>query len=122
MLNDSLRVSASKFLFLRALFCLDTDPRESPQQELRIPASIAQPNDTVNQNYDLAGFPATICLADGTYGEEAAIDDVFVMGGLWDRTGSTRLSGIRHTLKMSSYTPLQITTLRSSRIRATLTG
>jgi len=37
--------------------------------------------DVVSQNYDLAGFPATIHLADGTYAKEAGKDNAVVCDG-----------------------------------------
>ncbi|MEX0643481.1 MAG: hypothetical protein WD468_12310 [Pirellulales bacterium] len=50
--------------------------------------------DTVSQNYDLAGFPATIRLADGTYGEEAGEDNVvFCDGRILGQVGPIRFVG-----------------------------
>jgi hypothetical protein len=48
----------------------------------------------VSQNYDLAGFPATIQLADGTYGEEAGKDNVvFCDGRILGQVGPIRFVG-----------------------------
>jgi hypothetical protein len=50
--------------------------------------------DMVSQNYDLAGFPVTICLADGTYGEEAGKDNVvFCDGRIPGQVGPIRFVG-----------------------------
>jgi hypothetical protein len=50
--------------------------------------------DTVSQNYDLAGYPATIRLADGTYGEEDGKDNVvFCDGRILGQVGPIRFVG-----------------------------
>jgi len=50
--------------------------------------------DVVSQNYDLAGFPVTIRLADGTYGEEAEKDNVvFCDGRILGQVGPIRFTG-----------------------------
>jgi hypothetical protein len=50
--------------------------------------------DTVSQNYDLAGHPATIHLADGTYAEEGGKDNVvFCDGRIPGQVGPIRFVG-----------------------------
>ena len=53
--------------------------------------------DSVSQNYDFAGFPVTIRLADGTYGEEAEKTMSFsATGEFWARSGRSGLLETRH--------------------------
>jgi len=50
--------------------------------------------DTVSQNYDLAGHPVTIRLADGIYGEEGGKDNVvFCDGRILGQVGPIRFVG-----------------------------